>query len=264
MNPTPEDELVVLVSAAGGASTAKSPSTNQGAKRGRNGGNSSGRSDAGPALQVLGLRSGVSRATYLRGTSVTGGLCVIPTHEGPVLLSSQRDTRFINAWHAGKEAVDLRCAMPERVGPLATSSDGAFLVAGASSGKCLVWDLHTGELLRIWEAHLRAVTKVVFSQDNSVFVTTSEDASVHAWDLGQVVGCAAAGPSARSNTGRITPVIKWNGHSLPVTDVHIGVGSGMDARVVSCSLDHTCRVWSLATRALVGTLSFPSQLSAGR
>lgn len=262
MNPHSEDELVVLVSSAGSTSAVKTPATN-GAKRGRsnNNGNNNKKSDAGPALQVLGLRSGVSRATYLRGTSVAGGLCVVPTHEGPVLLSSQRDTRFVHAWHAGKEAVDLRCAMPERVGPLAASRDGAFLVAGASTGKCLVWDLHTGELLRIWEAHLRGVTSIKFTDDDSVFVTASEDASVHVWDLGQVVGGAASATDG-SSTGRVTPLVKWNGHSLPVTDVHIGVGSGMEARVVSCSLDHTCRVWSLASRSLVGTLTFPSQLSA--
>lgn len=37
----------------------------------------------------------------------------------------------------------------------------------------------------------------------------------------------------------------WSGHSLPVTDVHCGLG-GMRARVYTCSDDRTCKVGSMA------------------
>ena len=43
-------------------------------------------------------------------------------------------------------------------------------------------------------------------------------------------------PSQRPEPTRV-----WSSHSLPVTDIHIGPG-GYRCRVVSASLDQTCRV----------------------
>ena len=44
------------------------------------------------------------------------------------------------------------------------------------------------------------------------------------------------GPSRKPEPARI-----WSNHSLPVTDIHVGRG-GYRCRVVSASLDQTCRV----------------------
>lgn len=46
---------------------------------------------------------------------------------------------------------------------------------------------------------------------------------------------------SRTSTADCAPHYSWAHHTLPVTDVHVGKG-GRRARVVTVSLDHSCRV----------------------
>lgn len=41
----------------------------------------------------------------------------------------------------------------------------------------------TGKLLKHWRAHLRAVTCLVFSDDDSIFVSGTEDGELRVWSL---------------------------------------------------------------------------------
>jgi WD40 repeat protein len=49
-------------------------------------------------------------------------------------------------------------------------------------------------------------------------------------------------------------------HTLPVTGLAVGAGEA-NPRVVTCSMDQTCRVWSTATGACLQTVLLPSPLT---
>ena len=54
----------------------------------------------------------------------------------------------------------------------------------------------------------------------------------------------------------------WSGHSLTVTDVHVGVGSWSLARVASVSADRTARLWDLGTGDCLYAFLFDQPLTA--
>lgn len=53
----------------------------------------------------------------------------------------------------------------------------------------------------------------------------------------------------------MTPEQVWSSHSLPVTDLHLGVGGHL-SRVVSSSLDQTCRLFDINSGELLCTFVF--------
>ena len=48
---------------------------------------------------------------------------------------------------------------------------------------CIFYKVETGRLLKKWHAHFRAVSCLVFSEDDSLLVSGSEDGSVRVWSL---------------------------------------------------------------------------------
>jgi len=48
---------------------------------------------------------------------------------------------------------------------------------------CITCKVETGRLLKKWHAHFRGVTCLVFSEDDSLLISGSEDGSVRVWSL---------------------------------------------------------------------------------
>ena len=153
---------------------------------------------------------------------------------------------------------------------LATVGGGSaapLLVGGTVAGTVVVWDTLSGALIASWEAHIKKVTAVALSPDGALLATASEDATVAVWSLPAVAAAMQDAVSARRPPA---PLRMWSLHSLSVTGVAFcgggggsGVGgcSGGRARVVSTSLDHTARVWDVATGACLATYTLPSFLT---
>ncbi|MBA0745848.1 hypothetical protein Gogos_008407, partial [Gossypium gossypioides] len=114
----------------------------------------------------------------------------------------------------------------EAVKPLAANSEGRYIVAGGSSGDVYLWEVVTGKLSKKWHAHYEAVICLVFSEDDSLLISRSEDGCVRVWSLFMHAPC-------RSN-----------------------------AIIVSASEDHTCKVWSLSRGRLLRNIMFPSIIDA--
>ena len=47
--------------------------------------------------------------------------------------------------------------------------------------------------------------------------------------------------------GQVEPRYTWTGHSLPVTGLQVGAGPAPSARVASCSLDMTVKLYTMTT-----------------
>lgn len=63
-----------------------------------------------------------------------------------------------------------------------------------------------------------------------------------------------------TNQKEMSPILTFADHSLPVTDIHVGLGLGYQARLFSVSLDRTCRIHEASGQTLSSIL-FPRSLT---
>jgi len=89
-------------------------------------------------------------------------------------------------------------------GSLALSPDGHILASADSiQDKTInIWDLRTGQLLRIMKGHSKSVVAVAFSADGQTLASGSEDTTINVWDLhtGQLLRTIKACCDAVSTT----------------------------------------------------------------
>ncbi|KAI5077894.1 hypothetical protein GOP47_0007718 [Adiantum capillus-veneris] len=153
---------------------------------------------------------------------------------------------------------ELKSFPVEPIGPVACTSDGSYLVGGGVSGRIYLWEVSSGRLLRVWAAHYKAVSCLVFSDDESLLISGADDGFVNVWPLLRVLDSTEDGGA--QGKMQIASLYAWSGHTLGVTGVFCGSG-GSNAIVVSCSLDTSCKIWSLATGILLRTIKFPSAIN---
>ncbi|KAJ7543431.1 hypothetical protein O6H91_09G038100 [Diphasiastrum complanatum] len=164
---------------------------------------------------------------------------------------------FFWAWH--KNQIGSRSYPVEPIEPLACTSDGIYLAGGGSSGRIYLWEVTSGRLLRVWPGHYKAVKCLAFSDDDSLLISGADDGFVCVWPLLRVV---ASNPFQGAVGEAQAPYLhKWSEHTLPVTGLIPGCG-GSSAIIVSCSLDHTCKIWSLALGTLLRSILFPTAINA--
>lgn len=160
------------------------------------------------------------------------------------------------AW--GKDVPAFKCHVAEPMGPLVATKCGNFLFAGGHSGKVYVWDVKTGELVLVFDAHYKAVSALALTSDDSHLVTAGEDAVVHVWRLVDILDEPDVSSSFQQG---LLPMRSFTEHALPVTDLHVGRG-GVNARIYTASLDRTCKIWSLNSSQSLFSVSCPSHVNA--
>jgi WD domain, G-beta repeat len=148
----------------------------------------------------------------------------------------------------------FRCAVAEPCISVAASRDGSLIAAGGASGRAYLWDVATGELLRAWQAHFKAISCAVFSDCGSLLVTGGGDGIVHVWDVASVADVEAPTPPA---------AVTWTGHTMAITAVAFAPGSGLSggpaaARVISASADRSVRWWDVASQMCLLNVVIPS------
>ncbi|KAL3679821.1 hypothetical protein R1sor_022777 [Riccia sorocarpa] len=168
--------------------------------------------------------------------------------------SSAGGAIFFWAWN--KNQVACKSYPVEPIVPLACTSGGSYLAGGGLSGQIYLWEVASGRLLRVWAGHYKAVSCLVFSDDDSLLISGADDGLVNVWPLVRVLDFEDAHGESQPSS-----MYGWSDHTLPVTGLLAGSG-GSSAIVVSCSLDHTCKIWSLALGTLLRSIVFPTALHA--
>ncbi|KAJ9067626.1 Pre-rRNA-processing protein ipi3 [Entomophthora muscae] len=169
-----------------------------------------------------------------------------------LVASLQADRPLLHLYGWGKETPRLRFGLPEAMSSIALSParvGTGLCVGGSSSGKLYIWEIPSGELLRVIDGHYRAIRSLVFTDDGQTLISASDDATIHVWRLGEIFHPKT--PPAPK------PLHVWSDHTLPITNVVVGRGSGT-LRAFSVSLDATCKVWDLASGKLLATFLLPS------
>ncbi len=126
---------------------------------------------------------------------------------------------------------------------IALSADGTMVASGGGENVA-IWDLETGELIRVLVGHTNTVRSAAFSPDGALIASGSSDDTVRLWDI-------SSGQELR----------RFEGHGDDVNGVEF-TSSGK--YIVSASDDATMRVWDTATGRLVRVYvhGSPSQTDA--
>lgn len=190
-------------------------------------------------IYVWDIRSGSTLFSFKQSMSGKGCLSLVPRPNAcsqiGAILSAQTDRAVLNVYQWHRDQVMHKMPTPERLVSVATSHRGTLVAGGTASGRVYLWQVATGMLLKVFEAHFRRITRLAFSGDDLTLLTTSEDAGVHVWLIGQLL-------EHDVDQGRPAPLFSWSDHTLPVTDIAVGMGTMSTARVYTSSNDSTVKV----------------------
>lgn len=215
-------------------------------------------SSTDPTIYVWDIRSGSTLFSFKQSSSDRSCLAIVSKPraglQSGAILTAQTDRAVLNVYHWHRDQVQLKMPTPEKLVAVAASHKGDLVAGGTANGRVYIWQVSTGMLLKVFEAHFRQVTQLRFAgDDDQTLLTASQDATVHVWVLGHLLSADEARPA---------PLFSWSDHTLPVTDIAVGHGSMTTARVYTASLDSTVKVWDLATGELLTSFLFPKPVSA--
>jgi WD40 repeat protein/3',5'-cyclic AMP phosphodiesterase CpdA len=150
------------------------------------------------------------------------------------LQSVQAAEELLPAAVIGRDAAEPMVGLGGPALAVALSYDGALAAVGKRCGVEL-YDLATGELVRVLGGHRGQVWGLAFSPHGGILVTGSTDGSARIWEV-------ATGELRQSLSDRAGPV--W--------DVAISPNQTL---IATASHDHTVRVWDIATGTMRATLT---------
>ncbi|KAK9894991.1 WD40 repeat-like protein [Cystobasidium minutum MCA 4210] len=159
---------------------------------------------------------------------------------GGVVASVIAGKAAINIWSYQKEAPMHRLLLPVKVSCLALSKLGTYLVCGTHDGRLFLWETATGYLLASFDGHYRAVTCLAWTDDDAAFISGGDDSVCHVWSLPIVLA------SGGNTLTPITPYTSLADHTLPITSVSISFGKLPRVRILTSSLDGSCKIWDLS------------------
>ena len=138
--------------------------------------------------------------------------------EGVLRKALNRNTTILRGHTSNVESVSF-------------SPDGRFLVSASMDGTMRVWNVNTGECVKLLVGHSGWVNSACFSPDGKYIVSASEDNTIRIWDF----------PS-----GNCIDTLK--GHTESVYTVAI---SKDGEKLISASWDGTVRIWNLSTKQCI-------------
>ncbi|KAG0248460.1 Pre-rRNA-processing protein ipi3 [Mortierella polycephala] len=214
-------------------------------------------SDAADSTTYLwNLHTGSMLGSFKQNVCPLQSLALVhnPRNLGSLFLSAQADKGMMHVYNFQRDQVFMKFPLPDKIICLATSNRGTYCAGGTESGRIHIWEVATGILHRTFDAHYKKITVLRFSSDDTVMFSGSEDAAVHVWMLNSLLDDSQMDSPA--------PHYSWTDHTLSITDIQCGVGRFHGARVVTSSLDHTCKLWDLSTGSLLTTFLFPTKIMA--
>ena len=124
---------------------------------------------------------------------------------------------------------------------LSFSLDSVYLASGSQDGSLVVWDIHSGKIVRKFKStHTQGITSVSFSADGTQVLTTSFDFTIRFIQLTRLNGM---------NSGKMLKV--YRGHT---SFVNAATFTYDNSKVISGSSDGTVKIWNASTTDCISTL----------
>ncbi|KAI5420188.1 uncharacterized protein LOC127135491 [Lathyrus oleraceus] len=182
-----------------------------------------------------------------RGFTVTGKELIATSH-----VSSDKGPGSIHIYNWGTPTIFQNISLPESITPLTANSDGDFLFAGGVSGSIHSMSLPSGDIINSFTPYSKPVSSLHLSNDGSLLILGYNDGIIVVIPSFMLMD----GPSSCSD-----PISqKWKAHSDSVTCFKTGIGIHT-CTFVSCSMDCTCKFWSLSNGiTLIRTVTFPCSI----
>ncbi|VVA18951.1 PREDICTED: ROOT INITIATION DEFECTIVE [Prunus dulcis] len=184
-----------------------------------------------------------------RGLAIVGKSYIAASHISPTTASGS--VHLYNWWSS---TAFHNLPVPEPVAPLTVTSDGLYLFAGGLSGSVHGISIPSGDVLKPLPAHSKPVSCLAISDDESLLISGSDDGTIVVVPIFQLVGA--------SGYDSVEELIlhRFAAHSDSVTAIISGMGL-CNSQIISCSLDCTCKFWSLLRGTLLRTIVFPCTIS---
>lgn len=180
-----------------------------------------------------------------------------------VFMAGSKPLITVYSW--GKENPDQRIPVPEPLTcislcnhPVLASENQHgvpsfqlpwLLAGGSASGKVYLWELSSGNLVAVKEAHYQAVNVVRFSSCGTYLVTGGADARCSVWKTVDLVSV--------EEDLKVASALTFMDHTLAVTDIFLTDGIRSDIRLYSASKDGTIRNYDVTSGKLITTYVLP-------
>ncbi|KAA8905263.1 hypothetical protein DIURU_001691 [Diutina rugosa] len=201
------------------------------------------------------------------------GACATGVGVGERLFTvTKRNQIEVYSW--GKEGFDQKLPLPEQLKCLTVLHHPVpdiespvskpqyrvpwLLAGGSASGRIYIWELASGNLLCVKDAHYQPVSVLQFSSRGEYLVSAGDDGRVLIWRTQELINSYGVGDDLRS----VKPYQSITDHTMPVTDILIGKGLSPDQRLYTGSRDGTLRIYDLSSRKLLTTLVLPSPVES--
>eukprot|EP01132_Coremiostelium_polycephalum_P002099 gene2099-2587_t len=202
-----------------------------------------------PSVYVYDLRNGTLQTTFQHSQSDVNGLCMIGDE---YFATSQYNKAMLHVYSWKKDQPLYKTPIQERGGPICCTNDGNYCAMGTSSGSVYIWEIATGTLLRIWEAHYNKITCISFTKDDFYLVTCGDDGIINCWSLENILDRELTLLNVKNS---------FSDHSLGITSIYCSYG-GSNSRLFTVSMDRTCKIWDLVSGKAVASILYPTYLTA--
>ncbi|GET88057.1 hypothetical protein, conserved [Leishmania tarentolae] len=184
---------------------------------------------------------------YAIGEVAKNALVYSPISQAVIAHQARNCALFLSA--ATQQPLQ-RSFTPELVTSCGVTRCGTFMVAGTASGTILLWNLQSGDLIKSYKGHLRAVHSTAISADDSLVATASEDSVCKVWNLATL---------ASLRVREVLPRCIFNGHSLAATCCTFLHYSNV---LLTGSSDRTCRLVDTNTGAQLRCITVGDAVTA--
>ncbi|THU91527.1 WD40 repeat-like protein [Dendrothele bispora CBS 962.96] len=159
--------------------------------------------------------------------------------QGGFFLAAQPDKSLLHVYNFQKDQISLKIVLPEKLTCVALDPRGNYFAGGTAQGRIHLWE---------------AMNILRFTQDGSALISGSDDSSISVWSVSRLL-------DEDTQNELPLPYYTLTDHTLPITDIICGVGSFPTCRILTSSVDHSVKLWDLASRSMLTTFMFPKAIS---
>ncbi|OWB79584.1 hypothetical protein B5S32_g3812 [[Candida] boidinii] len=217
--------------------------------------------------QVYGqYRQCYSNKNAVAATGIGSGHKIITACKGNALL-------HLYLW--GKESPEQKIPVPEEITALEIIENPVklgfneeevgnnfLLIGGGKSGRIYVWNLNSGLLLNVQEAHYQSVSCIKYS--DNFLISSGFDSRIVVWKILDLINLQSFRDNDSNGGGinNVKPYTIFSDHKLPVTDLFVSKGLVTDIKLYSTSQDSTVRCYNLYSKQLLTTFVCPYPVSS--